>query len=186
VNSSHALEAFDFPALPGRRTAIFDAALNGLRAFDSLDKAERRIVILISDGLDTASTTNASKVIGEAIERGVSFYVIHLPLFEPRDGRLIVRPPSKGFRDLAEKTGGKYFILGDAKTALQPRSQYDLSPVFQAIEADLRGQYLLGYYPNQERRDNLPHRIEVSLTSDTRKRLRVRTLRPWYVLKSVE
>jgi Ca-activated chloride channel family protein len=157
-----------------------------VRSFDTPDKAERRIVILISDGLDTASAVNPSKVIGEALESGVSFYVIHLPLFEPRDGRLRVRAPSKGFRDLAEKTGGKYFMLGDAKTALSPNSQYDLAPVFQAIEDDLRGQYLLGYYPAEVARDNLPHKIEVSLAGGNNKRLRVRTLRSGYVLKSVE
>lgn len=186
TSPAQALEAFNFRALPGRRTAIFDAALAAARSFDRPDRAERRIVILISDGLDTASTTNASKVIGEALENGVSFYVIHLPLFEPRDGRLRVRPPSKGFRDLAEKTGGNYFMLGDAKTALSRPAQQDLSPVFQAIEEDLRGQYLLGYYPAEGTRDNLPHRIEASLSGSDKKRLRVRVLRSTYVLKKIE
>ena len=186
MSPGKALEAFNFPAQPGRRTAIFDAAMNAVRSFDMPGRAERRIVILISDGLDTASKTNASKVIGEAFEHGVSFYVIHLPLFEPRDGRLRVRPPSKGFRDLAEKTGGKYFMLGDARTALAPAAQYDLSPVFQAIEDDLRGQYLLGYYPAEASRDGLPHRIEVNLAGSANKRLRVRVLRSGYVLKKIE
>lgn len=186
VRSDQALAAFNFPAFPGRRTAIFDAAGTAVRSFDAPDKAERRIVILISDGLDTASATKASRVIDEALERGVSFYVIHLPLFEPRDGRLRVRPASKGFRELAEKTGGKYFMLGDAKTALSPNPQYDFAPVFQAIEDDLRGQYLLGYYPAEVARDNLAHRIEVSLAGGNNKRLRVRTLRSGYVLKNME
>ena len=68
----------------------------------------------------TASRTSAEIVIDAALKGRVSFYVIHLPLFEPRDGRLAVRRPSKGFRDLAEKTGGKYFLLGDGKSALAP------------------------------------------------------------------
>ena len=70
--------------------------------------------MLISDGLDTISRTSADSVINAALEQRVSFYVIHLPLFEPIDGRLAVRRPSKGFRELAEKTGGKYFLVGDA------------------------------------------------------------------------
>lgn len=185
-DASAAQAAFDFPALPGRRTAIFDAAREAVRAFAPPDKAERRIVVLISDGLDTASVNSASRVIGEALESGVSFYVIHLPLFEPRDGRLQPRAPAKGFRDLAEKTGGKYFMIGDARTALAPRAQYDLSQVFQAIEDDLRGQYVLGYYPPERERDSLPHRIEVRLASGNNKRLRVQTLRSTYVLKNLE
>jgi Ca-activated chloride channel family protein len=186
AESDQALAAFNFPAIAGRRTAIFDAALAAVRSFNTPDRAERRIVILISDGLDTASTMTAAKVISEALESGVSFYVIHLPLFEPRDGRLVPRPAAKGFRDLAEKTGGKYFMLGNAKEALQPRPQYDLTPVFVAIEDDLRGQYLLGYYPAEGARDSLPHRIEVSLVNGNNKKLSVRTLRSAYVLKNAQ
>lgn len=186
TNSNEALAAFNFPALAGRRTAIFDAALEALSAFNTGIAAERRIVILISDGLDTASRTNASQVINAALEHGVSFYIIHLPLFAPRDGRLQARAASKGFRDLAEKTGGKYFMLGDAKSALAPRPQYNLAPIFQAIEEDLRGQYLLGYYPATDERSPTPHRIDVSLASGNNKKLRVQQLRKEYVLKNAK
>lgn len=152
---SAAREAFRFSAATDQRTAIFDAAKVAVDAFDSLprNRAERRIVILISDGLDTASTVKPGTVIQAAIDKRVSFYVIHLPLFEPRDGRLAVRTPAKGFRELAEKTGGKYFLVGDASSALAPRKNIDLAPVFQAIEEDLKSQYLLGFYISQATRD---------------------------------
>jgi hypothetical protein len=91
--------------------------------------------------------------------------VIHLPLFEPRDGRLEVRRPSRGFRELAEKTGGKYFLVGDAKSALVPR-QNDLTPIFQAIEEDLKSQYLLGFYISESSRDNRKHVFSVSMKPD--------------------
>jgi Ca-activated chloride channel family protein len=159
--------AFRFAIERDRRTAIFDAAAEAVRAFDKLPpvRAERRIVMLISDGLDNSSATRADSVIDAALERRVSFYVIHLPLFEPRDGRLAVRPPSKGFRDLAEKTGGKYFLAGDAKSALQPHAP-DLTPIFQAIEDDLKSQYLLGFYIAESSRDNRKHVFSVSLKRD--------------------
>ena len=156
--------AFRFGIERDRRTAIFDAAAEAVRAFDKLPpvRTERRIIVLISDGLDNNSTTRADTVIDTALERRVSFYVIHLPLFEPRDGRLAVRPPSKGFRELAEKTGGKYFLVGDVKSALQPRTP-DLTPIFQAIEDDLKSQYLLGFYIAESSRDNRQHVFSVSL-----------------------
>jgi len=100
------------------------------------------------------------------LEKQISFYVIHLPLFAPRDGRLAVRPPSKGFRDLAEKTGGKYFLVGNASSALslsENRSSNDLAPIFLAIEEDLRSQYLLGFYAGEASRDGRNHRFRVSL-----------------------
>jgi Ca-activated chloride channel family protein len=127
-----------------------------------LVRSERRIVVLISDGLDNSSRTSADSVIDAALKARVSFYMIHLPLFEPRDGRLEVRRPSKGFRDLAEKTGGKYFLLGDGKPALAP-GQQDLTPIFQAIEDDLKSQYLLGFYIAESARDNRRHSLSVSL-----------------------
>ncbi len=159
-----ARSAFRFRAGPNTRTAIFDAAANALKAFDDLPpvRAERRIVVLISDGLDNRSVTRPDTIVAAAIEKRVSFYVIHLPLFEPRDGRLEVRRPAKGFRDLAEKTGGKYFQVGDAKSALMPREN-DLTPIFNAIEEDLKSQYLLGFYIAESARDNRRHVFSVSL-----------------------
>ena len=156
--------AFRFAAAPNRQTAIFDAAAQAVKAFDDLPRvrSERRIVVLISDGLDTRSRTSADSVINTAWEKRVSFYVIHLPLFEPRDGRLEVRRPSKGFKELAEKTGGKYFLVGDAKSALMPREN-DLTPIFQAIEEDLKSQYLLGFYIAESSRDNRKHVFSVSM-----------------------
>ena len=156
--------AFRFVAAPNQQTAIFDAAATAVKAFDELPRvrSERRIVILISDGLDTRSRTSADSVINAAVESRVSFYVIHLPLFEPRDGRLAVRRPSKGFRELAEKTGGKYFLVGDARSALTP-TQNDLTPIFQAIEEDLKSQYLLGFYIAESSRDNRRHVFSVTM-----------------------
>ena len=156
--------AFKFYAERDRRTAIFDAAAEAVRAFDKLPpvRAERRIIVLISDGLDNSSKTRADSVIDAALDRRVSFYVIHLPLFEPRNGHLAPRPTSKGFRELAEKTGGKFFLGADVKSALQPRA-IDLAPIFQAIEDDLKSQYLLGFYIADSSRDNRKHVFSVSL-----------------------
>jgi Ca-activated chloride channel family protein len=164
-DAAAARAAFTFPARTNQHTAIFDGAAAALKAFDALapDRSERRIVILISDGLDNASKTKANRVIEMALDKHVSFYVVHLPLFEPREGHLAVRQPAKGFRDLAEKTGGAYFLVGDAKAALAPARTNDLTPIFQAIEEDLKSQYLLGFYIAESARDGRRHRFSVSL-----------------------
>jgi Ca-activated chloride channel homolog len=166
-NVDFARSAFRFHAGRDQRTAIFDAAAKSVQAFDDLPlvRSERRIVVLISDGLDNSSRTSPEFVIDAAMKARISFYVIHLPLFEPRDGRLAVRRPSKGFRELAEKTGGKYFLLGDGKPALVP-AQQDLTPIFQAIEDDLKSQYLLGFYIAESARDNRKHVFSLSLKPD--------------------
>jgi Ca-activated chloride channel family protein len=161
-----ARRAFQVAALPDRRTAIFDAARAAVRAFGSEGRptAERRIVVLLSDGLDTASAAPPAAVLEEARAAGVSFYVIHVPLYEPRDGHLAARRPAKGFRELAEKTGGQFFVVGDARSSLDPRAEYDLSAVFRAIAEDLESQYVVGYHVTGEARTGTLHGIEVHVT----------------------
>src|SRR5438874_2525818 len=184
-NSEAALASFSVGARESRGTAIFDGAAAAVRSFDGSGgfSNERRIVILMSDGLDTLSSTSYRRAIDTAQARGVSFYVVHFPLFTPREGRLVQRTPSKGFRELAEQTGGQYFRLGDAKSALDPHATVDLAPVFQAIEHDLRSQYVLGFYPGESARDALPHKVEVSLTSARHRKLRVQQLKSSYRLE---
>src|SRR5689334_931055 len=143
-DSTAAQLAFEVSARSNQHTAIFDAAAKAVQMFGALPRvrSERRIVILVSDGLDNLSKIKPDTVIDAARDNGVSFYVIHLPLFAPRDGRLAVRPPAEGFRALAEKTGGKYFLATDTPLATT-RYTIDLAPIFRAIEDDLRSQYLI-------------------------------------------
>ena len=116
-DTESARAAFSVPLNLSERTAIFDAGIAAVQAYAPRgeNSAERRIAIMISDGLDTASRSNAAQVIAAANRMNVSFYVIQLPLFTPSEGRLVPRPAAKGFRDLAEKTGGRYFVAGSAK-----------------------------------------------------------------------
>jgi Ca-activated chloride channel family protein len=181
--STGAIKAFELPALRNQRTAIFDAVEKSIRAFDTrrADVAERRIIILISDGLDTVSRARPRNVIDMAKQRGVSIYAIQIPLYAPRDGRLAPRPAAKGFRELAEETGGRYFLAGDAKSALAVQPAYDLAPIFQAIEEDLQGQYVLGYYQGEEAQAGRAHRIALNLISNNKRKLRVRLLRDEYI-----
>lgn len=177
-----------FAAVPAERnsaTAIFDAALASLTFFATRNAAppERKIVILLSDGLDTVSNAKPKHVIEEANKLGVSFYVLHLPIYYANGDRLSLRKPASGFRDLAEKTGGIYFLLGDVQTSLRPLAQYDLTKVFQTIEDDLKSQYILGYYLDEAARKTETHKISVTLNAKEKKNFRVRLLRDTYTLK---
>jgi Ca-activated chloride channel family protein len=155
--------AFNRSPAINQHTAIFDAAAAATELFETLPRIrfERRLVILISDGLDTASTVKPKAVIEAALKNQVTFYVIHLPLFTPRDGRLKVRAPANGFREIAEKTGGKYFLVGDQASPLATPANSDLSAVFKAIEEDLKSQYLLGFYTKESANDGRLHRLEI-------------------------
>ncbi len=174
--------AFSLPVNLSERTAIFDAGMAAIQAYAPRgeNSAERRIAILISDGLDTASRSNAAQVAAAANRMNVSFYVIQLPLFTPSEGRLVPRPAARGFRDLAEKTGGRYFVAGTSRSALDPNAAIDLAAVFAAIEEDLRSQYVVGFYPSDASRDGQTHRTAITVSN---RKLKVRQLRTSYSLK---
>ena len=70
---------------------------------------------------------------------------------------------ASGFRELAQETGGKYFLATD--TPFSSRDKIDLTPVFQAIENDLKSQYLVGFYLNDKAHDGKRHRLSLSLPS---------------------
>ncbi|MGH9898520.1 MAG: vWA domain-containing protein, partial [Pyrinomonadaceae bacterium] len=167
-----------------RKTAIFDAVKKGVDLFQSADptkiasalSSERRIIILISDGLENASLLSSANVIREAVKNGISIYVIHLPAFVPDEGHLRPRRPVKGFKELAEETGGHFFIFGDAAMALDPRAEYDLSKIFAAIDDDLKGQYVLGFYPKETESFSGTGKSEVRLTVPSNRKLRVKRL----------
>jgi Ca-activated chloride channel homolog len=175
--------AFSVPVNLTDRTAIFDAAMTAVQAYATLPQKsiDRRIAILISDGLDNASRTSAQQVIAAAGKLNVSFYVIQLPLFTPDNGRLVPRPAVKGFRDLAEKTGGRFFVAGTAAAAISGNTPVDLRPVFAAIEEDLRSQYVIGFYPGEAARDAKDHHPVVSVSN---RKLKVNQLRTSYSLKT--
>jgi Ca-activated chloride channel family protein len=184
-DAEEARAAFSVPvnlSALGDRTAIFDAAAAAVRAYAPRgeNSTERRIAILISDGLDTASRSSAAQIVAAANRANVSFYVIQMPLFTPSDGRLVPRPPAKGFRDLADRTGGKYFVTGTARSALDPNAAIDLAPVFVAIEEDLRSQYVIGFYPSEASRDGQTHRTAITVSN---RKLKVTQLRTSYSLK---
>lgn len=177
-------EVFQIAAQRNSPSAVFDGALAAVRAFDAAgpDAGERRIVVLLSDGLDTASTTRATAVVAAARERGVSIYVIHLPVYGLRGDRVGVRRPARGFRELAHETSGRYFLLGDERQALRPNPTYDLAPVFAAVADDLQTQYVIGLYADPSLRDGREHTLSVSLTP-RKPKLLVFALRDKFILK---
>ncbi len=178
-------KGFVIPAQANRKTAIFDAALSAITVFSLKDRdpTERKILILFSDGLDNLSRTKSQNVIEEANKTDVSIYILHLPIYMADGNELKLRKPSKGFRDLAEKTGGIYFILGDVQTSLLPNARYDLTKVFQTIEDDLKSQYIIGYYPEDLSNSNKTHKISVKLNAKAKQKLRVRLLKETFNMK---
>ncbi|MBI3951890.1 MAG: VWA domain-containing protein [Acidobacteria bacterium] len=182
TDKTEALNAFFRHRRLGGETAIFDALAFALKSLNALSEGERRkIVVIVSDGLDTASRISYQDCARLAQEQGIAVYSILIPIYSPYGDRLVARRPTKGFIEIAEETGGKFFQVGTLEDALNPRAKLDLGPVFEAIVEDLRHQYYLGFYPPE---DNHPgfHRIEVRVA---RKNMKLELRRRGYTIRSI-
>jgi Ca-activated chloride channel homolog len=132
----------------GYPTRLYDAVDESLARLENLDG--RRVVVVFTDGDDTASRTNAGRVMDRARAKDVMVYAIGL-VNEYFNGQSHVRSqPDRGLKKLAEDTGGGYFEL--KKTA-------DLNETFTRVALELHSMYVLGFSP--ETLDGKVHKLEV-------------------------
>jgi Ca-activated chloride channel homolog len=134
---------------PDFATALYDAILLGAEGLGRKDG--RRVLVLVSDGGDTAKSTSYQQALESALRHEVMIYsIIDVPI-EASAGRDL--GGEHALITLAEQTGGKSFYV----------SAGGLDKAFAQVSEDLRTQYLIGYYPkNQEPGRNF-HRLEVTV-----------------------
>jgi Ca-activated chloride channel family protein len=123
-------------------TAVY-VALAGLSttAASQNDGVPRRgVLVLLSDGHDTASLVGFDDVMALASRRDVAIYAIRLERERPVVGGL--DEARFALERLASQTGGRAFF---------PRQRYALGTVFAAIRRELASQYALAYEPRGPR-----------------------------------
>jgi Ca-activated chloride channel homolog len=130
---------------PEGQTALYNALLDGLDHLEQASRA-RRVMVLISDGGDNASTASFDEVLARAKRSDVTIYTIGL--FD--EGSRDTNPGI--LKRLAEATGGERFL---------PRSPGYLLQACQQIAREIRTSYTLGYVPTA--RDGAYHRLRVML-----------------------
>jgi Ca-activated chloride channel family protein len=134
----------------GNGTRLFDAIGESLDALHGVEG--RRVILVFTDGDDTASRMGRGTVLDRARADEVMIYAIGLQS-EYFDGARMVRSkPDSGLRKLADETGGGYFEL--KKTA-------DLGPTFSRVAQELHSQYVLGFEPKQL--DGKVHKLAVKM-----------------------
>jgi len=138
------LDRLDF----GNDTRLHDALEASLDALRGVDG--RRVVLVLTDGEDSASRTGWKDVLARAVAEEVMIYAIGMEA-EYFDGLRRRRTrPDRSLRRLAEETGGGYFELDEADA---------LGPAFTRVSQELRSQYVLGFVPGA--RDGRTHEVEV-------------------------
>ncbi len=130
-------------------TSLYDAICQASARLGG--KEGRRVLVLVSDGDDTASTATYGKAVEQALRNEVMIYsIIDVPI-EASAGRDL--GGEHALITLAEQTGGKSFYVSDG----------GLNKAFARVSDDLRTQYLLGYYPKNQEHGRAFHRIQVTI-----------------------
>ena len=150
---------------PDGATALFDTLA---RAADYLHPlVGRKIIVLVSDGADTISDLSFEAALQRVLRADCQIYVVQTRQVE--DPNLRDPVAERWLEKLSQQTGGAVYV---------PQSVEDLDAAFTQISLDLSQQYLLSYYPQDERPDKYFRFI--SLRVKTRPNLRVRTRRGFY------
>ncbi len=178
---------------PRGSTALYDAILLGLQRVAE-GNHNRRALMLVTDGNDTSSSVNLETTLNLARKSEVIIYALGIGHGErgsfghggqgghDRGGIIFGRQikdevDMNALRQFAETTGGEAFQLENAHSG--GRDLVDEATA--QVAAELKQQYLLGYYPSNTRKDGAFRQIKVEATD---KSLRVRTKRGYYAPRS--
>ena len=121
----------------GNPTRLYDAINESLAALRPVQG--RKVVLVFTDGDDTASRVGMGDVLDRAKEEEVMIYAIGLQSEYFNMQRMVRTRPDRGLKRLAEETGGGYFEL---------KKSDDLSPTFTRVAQELHSQYTLGFAPS--------------------------------------
>jgi Ca-activated chloride channel family protein len=127
-------------------------------AFKLLERRQgRRVIIVLSDGLDSASVLSMRQVLSTADRSQSLVYWLRLPT--PGVAHSSAWKDSEGFRKerlafekIVRQRGGQIIELSGVENA---------AAAFAKVLEELRGQYVLGYYPTSRSDDATWHPVRV-------------------------
>lgn len=138
------LKELDF----GYPTRLYDAVYQSLAALKP--RNGRKVVLVFTDGEDTASKIGRREMLDRARDEDVMVYAIGLENYIFNGQQRVRTSVDRGLKGLAEETGGGFFLI---------KKTDDLGPTFTRVAQELHSQYLLGFPPALL--DGKVHRLEV-------------------------
>lgn len=141
-------------------TALYDSLIYALYYFGGV--RGKRAIVILSDGKDEGSRYPFNEALEYAKRSGVALYTVGIGL-STRDADVRLK-----LNRLAEETGGRPFFIDRAG---------ELDRVYEAIESEVRSQYLLAYQSTNPKRDEKFRAIEVKVKKPG---LEAKTLKGYY------
>jgi Ca-activated chloride channel homolog len=136
----------------GAGTSIYDAILLGSQALAKRGGDHRRVIVMLTDGGETTSHADFETARRAAVRGDVLLYTILIRPLPGENGRNTAG--EHALQTITETTGGAMFF---------PEKAEELPVIFDRIDAELRTQYRLGYYPNPHGPANTYRTIDVKV-----------------------
>jgi VWFA-related protein len=126
-------------------------------------KRDKKVLMLITDGADTASKTSLEKVISQSHTTDAVIYSIAMLNEEiPREAKKAKR----ALETIAKTTGGLCFF---------PKTLEEVDALALEVAHDIRNQYVIGYSPTVQELDGTFRTIRVTANGPNKPMVRTRS-----------
>ncbi|MCI0336280.1 MAG: VWA domain-containing protein [Acidobacteria bacterium] len=155
-------------------TALLDAIIATCDYAHEKGKRRRKAIVVISDGLERNSAAKEKAVMEAVKENEVQVYLVGF-IDDEESISFFRKSPGKKARQLlgrlADDSGGRAFF---------PKDLGEIPGIAAQIAKDLRTQYVVNYYPKNERLDGTFRSVQVVVHSRNHRKLIARTRQGYY------
>ncbi len=155
-------------------TALLDAIIATSDYAHEKGKQRRKAIVVISDGVEKNSSVKEKEVIKAIQENEVQLYFVGF-VDEDDSGGIFSKSGSKKAKELmqrlADDSGGRAFF---------PKDVSEIGEISKQIAKDLRTQYVINYYPSNDKRDGTFRTVKVAVTPKDSRKLVARTRQGYY------
>ncbi len=155
-------------------TALLDAIIATADYSHEKGKQRRKAIIVITDGVEKNSAVKEKEVLDAIKEDEVQVYLVGF-VDEDDTGGIFSKNGAKKAKELlqriADDSGGRAFF---------PKDLSEMGEIAKQIAKDLRTQYVVSYYPANEKRDGSFRSVKVMVAPKDNRKLIARTRQGYY------
>ncbi len=156
-------------------TSLLDAIIATADYAQEKGKRRRKALIVITDGLEKNSSVKEREVMDALKEDEVQVYLVGFIDEEDSEKSYFGKSPAKKAKDLltrlADDSGGRAFF---------PRDVSEMPAIAAQIAKELRTQYVVSYYPTNDKRDGTFRSLKVNVSPRGNRKLIARTRQGYY------
>jgi len=144
-------------------TAMWDAIRTSIDHLLENGARDKKVLVLITDGVDNASIIKEDKLIKAAQQSGVLVYAVGLLEDEDRGD---ANKAKRELSALAEATGGEVYF---------PKEVSEVEPIAHIVAHDIRNQYTIQYTPSNNNMDGTFRQIKIAVNAPGHLAVRTRS-----------